>query len=133
MQVQPLLSMIIVGQLGVSGGGIVPLMLWAGVLMIVVVVSAIGLAWIRRQLVSSGDDDTGEGWSLHSLREVHGRGEITDEEFERAKDVVLGGMNKGSAGSPDHPRGVDLTGDPLPKRSSGKSESSGPGDEPQVP
>ena len=61
---------------------------WLGVLVIVVLigVGAISLTrkWLHRDENAPGD------FSLHQLRELHAAGSLTDEEFERAKSLVIG-------------------------------------------
>ena len=49
------------------------------------------LWWARRWAISrsEGGNPDGEVWSLQQLREMRGRGEISEEEFETLKVEVL--------------------------------------------
>jgi uncharacterized membrane protein len=67
-------------------GGLLP---WIGVLLGMVVVGAIVIAFTRRMLRDESGE-AGAGFTLHDLRELHRRGELSDEEFRRAKDAMIG-------------------------------------------
>ena len=115
------LSVGVFGQLAQGGQGLGPLLLWLGVLIVVVVVCSLVLVRVRKGLIGDGGDDSGAGWSLHSLRELHSQGKLSDAEFERAKEAILGSMAPAL--------GVDLTGDPLPRRPEGGAEASAGSDD----
>jgi len=61
---------------------------WLGVLVGVVAVGAVAIYLVRRAM------DTGssmpDGFTLHDIRRMHAAGELSDEEFERAKAAVIG-------------------------------------------
>ena len=66
------------------------LLIWLAVLMVAVVVGGVGIMLLRRKLrdgSSAGEADT--GFSLSSLRELRDKGEITREEYERARAKVV--------------------------------------------
>ena len=66
---------------------------WLGILGLVAVVSGVVLLRLRRGV--RGDDASPKvGFSLHDLREMHARGELTDEEFTRARDALVAGVRR---------------------------------------
>ena len=62
---------------------------WIAVLLVVVVVGAISIAIIRRMTKPSNKAES-EGFTLADLRELHAAGDLSDEEFERAKAAMVG-------------------------------------------
>ena len=58
------------------------------VLLAVAIVGGLFAMWLRRRL--GAKDDTGPvGFTLEDLRRMHRAGEMSDEEFERAKTAML--------------------------------------------
>lgn len=113
-------------------------LVWTGVLLVAVLVGAVVVFFVRRQMVG-GDPSDGAmagGGLLDELRQMHRRGEIGDDEFERARAAMLaratgkpvagagaagrtggvGGPAGGGAETRVAPPGFDLTGSPLPPR-----------------
>ena len=88
--------------------------LWAAAMIGAIVLGAVALFVLRRRFLGDGDSDHHEALSLHDLRQMHARGELSDEEFEAAKAALLG------LAAPSETRrsepGFDLAGDPLPRR-----------------
>src|SRR6185436_2540587 len=64
---------------------------WSFILIILVVIGAAGVMRLRRWLKE--DDDTtpsgGIGFTLSDLRRLHKQGQMTDEEFERARAKMV--------------------------------------------
>ena len=85
-------------------GGLLP---WLGVLLGMVVVGAIVIAWTRR-LLRGEDQSAGAGFTLHDLRELHRRGELNDEEFQRAREAMIGRV-RGDDAPPDDASESDAT------------------------
>ncbi len=56
-----------------------------------VVVLLVAVTYYRRRL-RTGDAGGGELWSLQDLREMHARGDLSDEEFKRLKARVIAGQ-----------------------------------------
>ncbi len=79
---------------------------WLVVLLVVVVAGAILLAFLRRATHAS-DASIREGFTIHDLRTLHSRGDLTDAEFARAKAAVI--ARAGGSGS-------ENTVDPPPDR-----------------
>jgi len=61
---------------------------WLLVLLGVVAASAIVIYLVRRSL-GTEDDVPDDGFTLHGLRQMHARGDLTDDEFERAKTALV--------------------------------------------
>ncbi|MBL9148610.1 MAG: SHOCT domain-containing protein [Phycisphaerae bacterium] len=59
-----------------------------GLLVVVVLLGAIVIYWVRRYM--RGEPTKADGFSLEELRQMHRRGEMNDEEFARAKSAILG-------------------------------------------
>ena len=69
-----------------SGGFSVFAML--GVLLVLVVGLFVIVWWVRRRL-SPNEDFHGEGFTLGDLRRLHKSGQLSDEEFEKAKAGMI--------------------------------------------
>ena len=66
------------------------ILFWSfGIILLLVVVAAPVIWWIRKRL-SPNEDFKGEGFTLADLRRLHKSGQMTDEEFERAKAKLIG-------------------------------------------
>lgn len=93
-----------------------PLLVWAGALIVLLIVGAIVLTAVRRRLLGERDGGGGLGLTLHDLREMHARGDLSDDEFARAKASLLGRSVDAAPGAGERraPPGYDLAGDPLP-------------------
>ena len=109
----------------------VTVVMWAGILIVAVVGGGFIVMAIRRGLFANdGSTSSGEsGLMLDGLRRMRKRGEISDEEYEAARDALTSGLTgkrllnlpprpAPSAKPPDAlvaPPGFDLTGAPLPR------------------
>lgn len=82
--------------------------LWlGGVLVAMIIVGALLIAYVRRQVRASG---ASESFTLGDLREMRRKGEITEREFENMRTAIVG----------------DLRGHGDDRRGAGKSRSKGP-------
>ncbi|TVQ56789.1 MAG: SHOCT domain-containing protein [Phycisphaerales bacterium] len=63
---------------------------WLLLLLGLVVVGVLVMVWIRRTFLAgnSGSDDV-QGFTLRSLRDMRDRGEISEEEYERARNAMI--------------------------------------------
>lgn len=64
--------------------------LWIGLMIVLVVVGAVFLFALRRRLLNDDAPADPAGLSLHDLRQMHQRGDISAEELEAAKRIILG-------------------------------------------
>lgn len=62
---------------------------WLIVLVGVVLLGGVAIYLIRRWLRNDQPGSSG-GFTLHDLRELHAAGELSDEEFTRAKAQMIG-------------------------------------------
>lgn len=69
-----------------------------GILVVIVLVGG-GIALFIRRRLQAGGDGSGVGFTLGDLRDMHARGEMSDEEFERAKSQMIAGLSR-SASTP---------------------------------
>ena len=62
---------------------------WLIVLVAVVIVGGVLIYYIRKWM--AGDSPTpAEGFTLQDLRDLHSRGELTDEEYQNARAAMIG-------------------------------------------
>ncbi len=69
------------------------------VLGLLVIVGGVVLLSLRRRL-GRDEPSPATGFTLHELREMHARGELTDEEFQRARTALLAGVRRSADESP---------------------------------
>ena len=90
-------------------GALLPVLL---ILAGIVFVGWIAMLMIRRS-VRHGSDSIGGSFTLGQLRKMHAGGELTDEEYEDARSVILGQVNPGGSDTdskpPDKAREHDKT------------------------
>ena len=100
-------------------------LLWTLVLIAAAIAGGAVVLLVRRRVMRSDAERRGHGLSLSDLRKMRDRGDLTDEEYERARAAIIGTVaGSGSGGSPMRPTtipgevrarpGFDLTGEPLP-------------------
>ena len=81
------------------------IMLALAILLVLVVIGCVGIMLFRRKIrdtdVSTNSADA--GFSLSSLREMRDRGELTPEEYERARAKVVEKVKSSLAAPADKP------------------------------
>ena len=88
-----------IAQASANGGDVQQLLTralpWTAALVAALVVLAVGWDYCRRR---RRRDDEGSGllWTLQDLREMHARGDLADDEFERLKAHVVGPVTPSS-------------------------------------
>ncbi len=66
------------------------IMIWAGVtLLVAMVLIVLGVIVYRRFNRNDGDDGSQVGFSLEDLRILHQQGQLSDDEFNRAREHLL--------------------------------------------
>ena len=73
------------------------LALAAGLLMVLLVVGYIGVSMLRRWLRRGLADRTAMPFSLADLRTMHREGQLSDEEFNRAREQILARFGAGGS------------------------------------
>lgn len=76
-------------------------LVWSAVLVVIIVL-LFGAIRLYRKWMNADDDTTGGGFTLGDLRKLHREGQMSDEEFEKAKAVLLGSL-KASMAATDKP------------------------------
>lgn len=62
---------------------------WTTILILLVLVMGVIILFVRQRSLRKRDDDNSKAiYSLHELRRMKRKGEITEEEFEKLKDIV---------------------------------------------
>ena len=59
-----------------------------GILVVVLVLAMVIVTWVKKRLKDS-DEPVSSGFTLSDLRQLHKSGQMSDEEFERAKAKVV--------------------------------------------
>jgi uncharacterized membrane protein len=62
---------------------------WLILLIGVIIAGGIAIYWIRRSF-RSDQSSLAHGFTLQELRQMHAAGDLTDEQFERAKAMMIG-------------------------------------------
>jgi hypothetical protein len=89
------------------------LLVWLGVLLGVVVVGFGAILLLRRYLRDPSTSGTGNvGFSLSELRLMRDRGEITSEEYERTRAMVIAKVKAASARAEERKGGAPENGVP---------------------
>ena len=64
---------------------------WLILLLGLVIVGGVIILWIRRSISATNSLTAGDtGFTLYELRELHRKGELSNEEFERAREAIIG-------------------------------------------
>ena len=80
---------------------------WLLVLLGIVVAGAV-VVMLARRLTKDAPSGPPQGFTLQELRELHAAGELTDEQFERARAVMIGRWTEPSTPKePDAPPADD--------------------------
>jgi hypothetical protein len=82
--------------------------LWSLLLLVFVLGGFVVVVFLRKKM-SPNEDFHGPGFTLSDLRQMHKKGQMSDEEFERAKIALLGSMKNMPAKSADVIQPKDLT------------------------
>ncbi len=61
---------------------------WLLLLMGLVIVGGV-IIMLARRLLNDTSSSTQPGFTLHELRTLHTKGELTDEEFDRAREAMI--------------------------------------------
>jgi hypothetical protein len=68
---------------------VIRLLPWVGILLVCLIVGAVVLTWLLRRLRSPQEAPKGLGMTLSQVREMRERGEITPDEFEKLRQIVI--------------------------------------------
>lgn len=77
-------------------GDIMP---WLLVLVGLIIAGGVLIMILRRRL-HEADSSPSQGFTLHDLRQLHASGELTDEEYERAKAQMIGSVKAAAKPKP---------------------------------
>jgi hypothetical protein len=81
---------------------------WGAVLIVILIIAFVAVIYVRR-LMSHDEDFHGEGFTLGDLRQLHKAGQLSDEEFDKAKSLLVAGLQKAqNKQTPPKPQPLDL-------------------------
>jgi hypothetical protein len=84
-----------------SSGSMLRVIGWSLVLICLLVVGFFAISRLRQWMRDDEMPAPGIGFTLSDLRQLHKQGQMTDEEFERAKAKIVGGAKAMAAKLPD--------------------------------
>ena len=84
-----------------SGQGMLRVIGWSLVLICLLMVGFFAYSRLRQWMQDDDMPAPGIGFTLSDLRQLHKQGQMTDEEFERAKSKIVGGAKAMAAKLPD--------------------------------
>jgi uncharacterized membrane protein len=96
---------------GSQEAALASIIFWASGLIVLVVLMWVGIAYARKRM-SPTQEDGSLGFTLADLRDLHKRGAMSDEEFERAKAQMVQVL-KTAAATKEHR--TEKTTDPAAK------------------
>jgi hypothetical protein len=67
-----------------------PILFWSFLLLVLIGLMFFSVVWIKKWLAT--DDDAVGGFTLGDLRRMKASGEMSDEEYERAKVQIMGAV-----------------------------------------
>ena len=91
---------------------------WSAVLILIIVGAFMVVMWLRRWIKEDDVPTAKIGFSLTDLRELHRRGEMTDEQFELARAKMTAAAKSVTANMPDPAGGRRAPGAP-PRQNQG--------------
>jgi hypothetical protein len=74
-----------------EGSGVPSVIGWSLVVFVFVIGGFYAITWVRRWMKDDEVSAIGLGFTLGDLRDLHRRGEMTDEEYEKAKAKIVRG------------------------------------------
>ena len=109
--------------LAAGAGNAVEIVLWLSCLILAGMGGIQVLLWLRRRLRVEKNGPASVGFSPEELRELHQRGQLTDEEFGRLRKAALG-LGGGKDEQPGSPLTDSASNDDGDKAHPGASDSS---------
>jgi hypothetical protein len=64
-------------------------LVWSLVLIFFVVLGFVAVSYVRKWVKDDQEPDKGPGFTLGDLRRMHAKGQMTDEEFEKARAQMI--------------------------------------------
>lgn len=79
-----------------ADGGFGGVILWSILIVGLLIAGFVAVSWVKR-LVAAPDDAPAGGFSLGDLRQLHKDGQMSDEEFEKAKAMIVSAAQAAAA------------------------------------
>ncbi|XAL99919.1 SHOCT domain-containing protein [Phycisphaeraceae bacterium D3-23] len=86
---------------------------WLGMIVVAAVVLTVAALILRKLLLGGADEPVNLGFTLADLRDLHAKGELTDEQFDQAKRQMIA---RGKSMLADDAEGADaggISGNPV--------------------
>jgi hypothetical protein len=74
---------------------------WSLVVIALVVGGFVAISWLRKWMKEDDMPSGGTGFGLGELRQMHARGELSDDEYERARGKMTAAAKAVTANMPD--------------------------------
>jgi len=79
---------------------------WLGLVLLLVIL-LVGTIFIGRRMVRHEQQSDDQPFTLQSLRELHAAGQLSDEEFAKARDVMIGRVKAADSTDDERQRRTD--------------------------
>jgi hypothetical protein len=89
----------------------IELLPWLGALLVLVLIGAVAIYAARRMMQGSEPTSEEDGFTLHSLRELHKAGKLSNEEFALAKEAMIGSVRGPSKADEDDQKTAETDAD----------------------
>lgn len=112
------------------------LLVWIGVLIVAVLIGAVVLVQLRKKLIDHPTSVTGAGrppFTLEQLRQLRRDGQITDDEYEKAREQLLIAAGHRPAAEPDSPAAADDVADTAAPAGDNETDPPPPENPPNTP
>jgi uncharacterized membrane protein len=76
---------------------LVELLPWLGLVLLLVILLVTAIYLGKRLLLNSFDASQEQPFTLQTLRELHASGQLSDEEFAKARDAMIGRVKSAAA------------------------------------
>ncbi len=77
--------------MAVATSSAVSVLVWSIILIAMVVVGLLAVSWVKKR-IQQPDEPASAGFSLDDLRKLRRDGQISDEQYERARQRLIGGL-----------------------------------------
>jgi hypothetical protein len=95
-----------------DSGSVISVMMWSAATLVVIILCFVGYSHLKRWM-QQPEEAGALGFGFSDLRELHRQGKITDQEYETARQKMLGAAKQMTENLPDPLAGTRRTGSPA--------------------